>query len=99
MLYGIGVTAPGDVLKRAVASLPDCFSQELSNCIDHDNVEGLPAAQCKAITDAFAGDAATNSGINDAVNSLPICKGMPLAPFVGGAFALGVLVTVMFVRR
>ena len=98
MLYGIGVADKDELLKQAMAALPDCFSQELSNCLDHKNVDGLPAAQCKALVDAFASDA-TYDRINDATNNLPICTGPSMVPFVGGAFAVGVLLTVMLVKR
>jgi hypothetical protein len=96
MLYGLGVATPD--IAAAKAALPDCLSQELSNCIDHDNVGGLPKAQCDAIVLPYR-DQASGKAMDDAINALPICSPPSMVPYVGAAFAAGVLLTVMFVRR
>jgi hypothetical protein len=96
MPYGFGAA---DVLTPAVHALPDCYSQELSNCLDHGNAAGLPKAQCDVIQAAYHADDKTASAMDDAVNALPICSGPSMIPYVGAAFAVGVLVTILITRH
>ena len=95
-MYGLGAT---DVLTPAVQALPDCYSQELSNCLDHGNAAGLPKAQCDLIQAGYHADDRTSTAMDNAVNALPICTGPSMIPYVGAAFALGVLAAVLVVRH
>jgi len=96
MLYGLG--AP-DTLGPARAALPSCFNQELLNCLTHDNAEGLPPASCAAIKAAYDADDKTSLAIDSAVNALPVCgKASDMVPFIGMAFAAGVLAASLVLR-
>jgi hypothetical protein len=106
MLYGIGVVVGQDmqspqVLGPARAALPECYSQELSNCLDHDNANGLPKAQCDALRAPYAPgtDDKTSVAMDAAVNALPICQGPSMIPYVGAAFAVGVVLSAVILRR
>lgn len=96
MLYGIGVV---DIVSPAVAALPECYSQSLSDCINKGT--GLPKAQCDVIRAPYSAsvDDKTTARMDDAVNALPICEGPSIIPYVGAAFAAGVLLTVMVIKR
>jgi len=97
-MYGLAA-APADVLSAAMAVLPDCYSQELSNCLDHNNVNGLPKAECDALSAPYDTGGAAAEAFNKAVNALPICKGPSMVPYVGGAFLAGVALSVLVLRK
>jgi len=102
-MYGLGAPtiAPKDILATAVAALPDCYSVELDNCLDRDNVEGLPKAQCDVIRAPYATgvDDRTTVAMDKAINALSLCEAPSMIPYVGAAFAIGVLLTALVTRR
>lgn len=95
MLYGLGAT---NKLALAKAALPDCFSRELMNCLAHDNEGGLPKAQCDTILHGYD-DPKDEDPLNAAVNALPFCEGPSMVPYVGVAFAAGIALAAIVMRR
>jgi hypothetical protein len=95
MLYGLGAA---DTLKPAFAALPDCYSQELLNCLWHDNKSGLPKAQCETIRAGYT-DAKSEEALDSAIYSLPVCEGPSMVPYVGAAFAAGIALAALVLRR
>ncbi len=94
MLYGLGAT---DTLGPAIAALPECFSQDLMDCLVRGT--GLPKAQCATINAPYSGDQKTQDAIDNAINSLPVCTGPSMVPYVGLAFAVGALLGAMVMKR
>lgn len=98
MLYGLGTAATVAPLDAALAALPECFSQELLNCIGRDNANGLPKSQCDTILHGYD-NPKDEAPLNDAINSLSICQGPSMVPFVGAALAAGLLIGALVMRR
>jgi hypothetical protein len=99
MLYGLGATK--DMLSAAIAALPPCYSPELDNCLDRDNVDGLPKAQCDLIHGPYAQgvDDKTTFAMDHAINALSVCEPPSMVPYVGAAFAAGILLSALVLRR
>lgn len=95
MLYGLGVS---NKLSAAKAALPECLSQELMNCLNSGNVDGLPKAQCDAINHGYD-VAAEGNELDHAINALPVCKGPSVISYAGVAFGAGMLVAALVLRR
>jgi hypothetical protein len=94
-MYGLGAT---NTLSPALAALPDCFSQELMNCLSHKNVDGLPKAQCDAILHGYDAEKDVDA-LNDAIDALRVCEGPSMVPYVGAAFAAGIFLTAIFMKK
>lgn len=62
------------VVSTAIAALPPCWSYSLDQCLNADNVDGLPDGQCATIIAAYESGPENERMINDAVVALPICK-------------------------
>ena len=98
MLYGLGAAAP-DTLGTAIAALPSCFSQELLNCLWHQNEQGLPESQCTTIRSGYT-DEKSEDSLDSAIYALPVCgKASDMIPYVGMAFAVGVLAASLVLHK
>lgn len=94
-MYALSQTP--DQLSAALAVLPSCYSQQLENCLNAHNANGLPVSQCAAINSGYDADW---DAMKAKVDALPYCPG----PKQAGAGALllaatgGVVVGVLLDR-
>lgn len=66
-MRAMGATA----LDEAREALPGCYSIQLESCLNWDNEDGLPRAQCDAINRGYAEDF---EAMNARVQTLPLCS-------------------------
>lgn len=85
------------VLAAGIAALPACRADTLNRCLNHDNVDGLPPADCAAITRAYDLGGDFEERIDQVVRELPICE-PPVFLIAVGAAVAGGLLTYLVVR-
>lgn len=88
-MYSLAQSDSPQALSRARGALPRCYSRELDACLNKDNQNGLPEAECNAILAAYDADWDQAEAY---VTALPFCSQKPDTALLLMVGAGGVLV-------